>query len=280
MNRNAPLSVRLLFCLILFFIASCQKINLEDFVHPDKAPKFCNIKTIVAPSFYSPETIIANFSYNKWDDPVSIILNNTHYGQTSFYYRYDKYKRLSEFIKFYNSPPPPGINYESWHRYVWQNNRVIRDTVWNLGFSSDGQNPDNSPEGTGAKAVGYYEYDQQDRIVKTEWYVLVNDLRIWWHTETYQYNSQSNLALHRSDFGFGSVIDTEYSGYDNKINPRRTNKVYMLVDANYSINNPLTATNYNQFRLPLQFSAGVFGKFIFLNSYIDIGNANITYECK
>ena len=278
MNTKDPFSSRLLLCLSVLFISSCQKIHFEDFIHPDKTPKFCKIKKIVAPYILGPDTLVANFEYNRWDDPVTINLNNTRNGQTSFYFRYDKHKRLSDFIAFYNAPLP-FINYESWTRYVWENNRVVRDTVWHLGFSPDGVNPDTSVDGTGTTAVGYYEYDQYDRITKITVFALVGDLKFMWHIETYIYNNAGNLAIHRSDFG-GSIEERVFSDYDDKINPRRTNKVFMLADANYSVNNPLKADSYNQYGLPLSFSAGVFGKFIFLNRFYDLGNAAFTYECK
>jgi len=41
---------------------------------------------------------------------------------------------------------------------------------------------------------------------------------------------------------------------DDKIYPHRTNKVWMLIDMDYSVNNVFTASAYKSSGLPLQFN--------------------------
>ena len=57
--------------------------------------------------------------------------------------------------------------------------------------------------------------------------------------------------------------------YDENLNPHRTNIVWMLIDRNYSVNNPLTAGNYKGALLRLHCSAA--GKwnpmFVFAYTY-------------
>jgi hypothetical protein len=58
--------------------------------------------------------------------------------------------------------------------------------------------------------------------------------------------------------------------YDNKINPRRTNKIWMFVDKDYSANNPIPGpTAYNELGLPL-------------NNITFLGNhaTEVFYDCK
>jgi hypothetical protein len=43
--------------------------------------------------------------------------------------------------------------------------------------------------------------------------------------------------------------------YDNKLNINRTNAVWMFITRDYSVNNPFTASQYNQNSLPLRFTA-------------------------
>jgi len=53
---------------------------------------------------------------------------------------------------------------------------------------------------------------------------------------SYSYNADGNLAGH---------------DYDDKINYHRTNRVWMFIDRDYSVNNPVIATyEYNDFGLP------------------------------
>jgi hypothetical protein len=76
--------------------------------------------------------------------------------------------------------------------------------------------------------IEQYTYDAKGRItqIKSQTYTL-----------TYNYDANGNLVL-------PNVV------YDNKISFRRTNKLWMLLDRDYSENNPFTATTYNDKDLP------------------------------
>ncbi len=83
-----------------------------------------------------------------------------------------------------------------------------------------------------------YTYDATCRVIKTTtigiggpedgFVPLVNE---------YSYDINGNLVLPGIT-------------YDNKVNIHRTNKVFMFVDRDYSMNNPFTAPAYNGYGLP------------------------------
>jgi hypothetical protein len=93
-------------------------------------------------------------------------------------------------------------------------------------------------------------------------------------------------------FSLGSTYPTqiyqfEYDGngnlvtpgvvYDNKINFHRTNKIWMFLDRDYSINNPFAAETYNSNHLPVKLVTDKTSDFLWI-SYI--AETTLTYSCK
>ena len=65
--------------------------------------------------------------------------------------------------------------------------------------------------------------------------------------------------------------------YDHKVNIHRTNKVFMFVDRDYSMNNPFSAATYNGYLLPAHIGTGTSPSTYFLQR--PIYNAVFSYAC-
>ena len=102
----------------------------------------------------------------------------------------------------------------------------------------------------------------------------------------YKYDDKGNLAYtarqYRAMRSWGEAVynDTFRVGsYDTKIHLRRTNKMWMFIDRNYSVNNPFTAASYNSYGLPLMFDGRQYLQgLITLVPFIS-GNTAVTYNC-
>ena len=242
------------FCLILSIAGimitfpGCNKLldYFED--HPTTDFTCCQIKKITwNSSSYSPLT----FEYNTHGDPVSITPANTGTGYPNRLFRYDAAHRLTEYIMPYNNNI-----FELWYRYVYNNQgRIIRDTSWSFGLYGE------NPTGEYNKGVTTYTYDAKGRISQTHYQSItfpeaVTDI-------TYSYDSNGNLVK-------PGVV------YDDKINFRRTNKMWMFIERDYSVNNIKPVGTYNQYSLPVKSVSTPF-PYYFLN--LQTSEIDIEYKC-
>jgi YD repeat-containing protein len=81
-----------------------------------------------------------------------------------------------------------------------------------------------------------YTYDAKRRISQAAVYTINYGVITGPQTYTFNYNSSGNRT--------GPV-------YDDKLNLNRTNKIWMFLARDYSMNNPFVATQYNLNDLPL-----------------------------
>jgi hypothetical protein len=194
------------------------------------------------------------FTYNNSNDPLNVQASFVGTGSPNLVFTYNKKGQLIEYTGLYANG-----SFEFMHRYQYKNGRVAMDTTYTLGSYA---NPANSF----SKRYSYLQYDELNRIVQdSEIHILPLTLT---NVIRYQYDQNGNLVTGMS------------GGYDNKMNPHRTNKVWMLVDRNYSVNNPVMADTYNSSGLPLILHAS--GKFslvmIFGYTYY-YGSMDIVYDC-
>ena len=169
----------------------------------------------------------AIFTYNTLDNPVSII-HQKGIGDNIFF-KYDKANRLTDFIIAYADAEGG----DQWHRYSYDphnTTRIIADTDYISYLSHNGTMT--SYEVT---ELTTFVYDAENRISKTTQTIL-GDTTI----TAYTYDSHGNLEA-------GGAV------YDNKINVHRTNKIWMFLDNDYSVNNQVDngTYTYNQGDLPL-----------------------------
>ena len=210
----------------------------------------------------------AVFTYNALGNPVSII-HQRDIGDDNLFFKYDKTNRLTDFIIAYANTAADGG--DQWHRYSYDphnTTRIIADTDY-ISYETDN-----------GKITSYYgielttfEYDAQERISKTTEIVMADAIDDTIVT-AYTYDSHGNLEAS------GAV-------YDNKVNVHRTNKIWMFVDNNYSVNNPVDngTYTYNQGDLPLTIatnsSAQVAGfDFMVIGYPNSQKNVTISYACK
>ena len=99
------------------------------------------------------------------------------------------------------------------------------------------------------------------RVVSKFYYNQDNpDMEAISTTSLYEYDKRGNLV----------IADATY---DKKTSIYRTHAIWMFLNRNYSLNNPVVATSYNANGLPLTFTNGI----SFFESSIDI--KSIDYNC-
>ncbi|HEY6956635.1 MAG TPA: hypothetical protein VI385_15395, partial [Flavisolibacter sp.] len=110
-------------------------------------------------------------------------------------------------------------------------------------------------------AMTFYTYDKEGRIIK--------DSTLW-------HGGYSTVINHYSYDVNGNL---EGNQYDQNLNPHRTNKIWMFLDRDYSVNNPFVADSYNAHKLPTKLNLDPkTSYFKLLTDYFH--NAEIIYGCK
>lgn len=225
MKKMHRYALALLIAASLIAISGCNK--LLDYIkeHPDEDCTSCKIIKLTNISY--GDTVTAEVAYNSWGDPVSVTPDLIRTGMPQYLFRYDSRHRLTDNIGAYSNG-----YYEQWRRYVYDsNNRIIRDTSYSFGLLNDRTNTEYGPY------VTTYDYDSKGRVIHTSMLFLNHPYPPF--ELTYNYDPDGNLVL-------PDVV------YDNKINFRRTNKVWMFVGHNYSVNNGKPVSGYNDKGLPLK----------------------------
>ncbi len=188
----------------------------------------CRIRQIINPTTHFTPGSNRQFTYNSHNDPVGVATGGPGTGSPDLVFKYDNKNRLIEYSGIYSN----GL-YEFVHRYGYSHDRIVTDTQYvfgHYGNLTDYQ----------SKRYKYLWYDNLNRIVKdSEQFVYPS---IFTNVISYQYDANGNLA------------DRATYGYDSKLNPHRTNKVWMFIDRDYSVNNLITANTYNSSGLPLTFA--------------------------
>lgn len=245
----------------LFLLPGCKKVI--DYLQENPTAPFCpcQIKQFNYTGLFQSDSVV--FSYNAAGDPLTAIRSQPGTGAPNFFFRYDRHGRFSDLLGGYGSTPfSSGL--ESWDRFFYDNQgRIIMDSAYFFpGVVND--NPTIDPHLLTSVSIIRYEYDTKGRISKAS--VFSNSSP--WYSNTYSYDASGNLAG---------------SQYDDKINYHRTNKIWMFIDRDYSVNNPLTATYmYNNFGLPtsimtLEGNSGNFFSIAF--TQYDFFRADIKYRC-
>lgn len=244
----------------LLILQGCKKA--VDFLenHPYAGQGFCQVGQFsYLNSYLVPDTMI--FTYNLLNNPVTGIRHpRSSTGYPNFIFRYDKYNRFTDLIGAFDIN---NIEYgvESWDRYFYDSfNRIIKDSSYIFPSIVNGEP---ALGGHAQIQIITYEYDSKNRVSKE---IKVFGARAL--TSTYTYDQHGNLA------GIP---------HDNKINIHRTNKIWMFLDKDYSINNPATASyTYNNYGLPIKIVPNT-GTMEFMSigyTSLEYVEAEIQYMCK
>ena len=231
--------------LMLIYLQGCQKY-LDRFLDPVNGPQSrCAITKIIRGADYE-----GTFTYNEAGNPLSVTYQEQGYDNNWHYFKYDDQERLVE----YRVELEPGLDIEIHHYAYDEKNRVITDT------------------GT-FRLTGYivilstFEYDSRNRIIKENKEVIdIEEGSQPFEIDPvyYQYDERGNLI---NPFPPGDPVT-----YDDKISFRRTNKVWMLIERNYSLNNVTGVSEYNEHSLPLSFQNYTW--------FLGVSIVGIEYECE
>lgn len=234
-------------------VTGCQKA-IDHIHHNGKGDdefRTCRIRqiTLTDPPGTGGYTVHYNFTYNKLGDPVSVINDLVCTGNPNLVFKYDKYNRLREFIRPYTNG-----SYETWEKYGYNaRNQIVRDTMYGLGVYV---------------SYGDIQYDAQDRVIgeHDSIFMVATNAFLYTSSRSYSYDANGNL-----EYPPGVSVS-----YDNKLNIHRTNKIWMFIARDYSVNNPFIATQYTPYGLPVTFrtryeSLGIMAPYS--------GNAQVEYWC-
>src|SRR5882724_8435737 len=254
-------SITAVIALVISLLPGCRKAI--DFLEDNPTAAFCpcRIAQFGYTGLFGTDTV--TFTYNSAGDPVTGIRVHPGTGNPNFFFRYDQRGRFTDLIGgFGQTTFDRGV--ESWDRYFYDGRgRIVKDSAYFFPGIVNG-NPTIDSRLLTSVEINTYEYDTKNRVseqtvVFSPGFSLVN---------SYSYNADGNLAGHY---------------YDDKINYHRTNRVWMFIDRDYSVNNPVIATyEYNDFGLPTRIvpfegTAGSFAAAAHTRyEYVD---ADIRYSC-
>lgn len=254
MKKITALSFAIIGTIVLFSTSSCKKVWDEIKQHPNGAADNCRITQIADTWFTEDEQVYdtARFVYNNHGDPVRVIrTSNLSYYLADQAFVYDNQHRL---IAFVDDIPGHDINVGTrWHTYTYIGNAKILDTTFI--YSSGDYTVNYRPTAYSYIRVSMLMLDNMGRVIK----------------ET---NNDGDFIFTYD--GSGNLIKPGVT-YTNKKNIRQTNKTWMLIDRNYSINQPNgDAVQYNSNKLPVKFNDNYrvqLGQF-------DYFRGIVTYDCK
>lgn len=229
-----------------FFTFGCSKKNGDKMPGNEEVSK-CQIQTFhFVNDGYLQDSIV--ISYNSLGNPVSAIRGRVSEGAPNFVFHYDNRNRLKEFIALYDISNLE--NAEAWHNYSYDDHDLIMtDSLYYIPEVVNGR-----PLEKNVVFVSY-EYDSKNRINKTTT-LFFGATKI----VNYTYDEKGNR----------DSID-----YDDKINFHRTNKIWMFLSRDYSMNNPANATYvYNDKNLPTQIVCDPGSS----NEFFDFGDADVGFD--
>ena len=263
---SAPLLV------LLFFLSpGCKKF--DDLFEKDKlVVTGCDIYKIHLPAgfdYSGSEARTAVVRYNALGQPISMIFENTQDGTgypNNYFFRYDAEHRLTDFIAAYDNGA-----FDTWHTYRYNGKGQVKDDSAYFFGELNGGHP--SETDLLDRPYTVYTYDDIGRIIKAVVIRGGEDGPSSFDTSitNYTYNSDGNLVRP------GSM-------YDKQVNMNRTNKIWMFINRDYSRNNFRAALQYNEKKLPLEFTAGnlPFSLFNYQGDTTDgaIDNIQVEYNCE
>lgn len=218
------------YAFLLLLANSCTKPP-KDFDPRDgnNVYKGCRVKKITFNKGPEAEPGIVDFTYNSKGNPVSVIKTDVSTGNPNYLFKYDNKGRLIELIGAYRSFNTNG-SFEQVHRYTSDaHGRIIGDTIYTFGLYGDIYN-------AAGKAYSTFTYDNLNRMVKETRTTIRPGNFIT--TFEYTYDEAGNRIIPGTT-------------YDSKLlSINKTNKIWMFVFQNYSLNSPAGATGYNSCHLP------------------------------
>jgi hypothetical protein len=192
-----------------------------------------------------------SFAYNACGNPsTGKVTPKDYYDNPDFSFHYDSGNRLKELAlnEDFQQADMNNDGIPDTLRIAFVLHRYTHDVKGNIVTDSVFFNYQSGKTGerySGSKTDSF-EYDRFRRIVKsTERYGSGVPV-----ITAYVYNEEGNLSK-------------DNTAYDHKKNYHLTSRVWQFIDRDYSVNNPFTASQYNNTGLPLK-----------------SGNSTFVYSCK
>jgi len=252
MEKRSTLVLLVIAVCTLLFVACRKDITPNGDKQVGNSPlpitgTYCRIESIWLHPGASDQTwwLIA---YDQYENPYFITTPLPATGQPFREFTYDNWHRLRTYFGDYGNG-----HFEEWHFYGYNGNGVIGvDTNYVLGDL--GEKPTNYFN----RIISLIDYDSQGRIIR----VTSHDDHGSNTVVNYTYDSHGNLM--------------NGATYDNKINLNRTNQIWMFLRRDYSMNNPVTASAYNDAGYPTIFNSSTPFQWIIG----DISHSQIGYGCR
>lgn len=249
------LSIAIIGIIALFSISSCKKVWDQIKDHPNGTADNCRIEKITETYINingDPVSNTAHFLYNNNGDPVRISYDASVFDiRQDKGFAYDNQHRLITYV----AVVMPETNYgELWHSYTYVGNSKIIDSLF---IYPDGDfTIDAKPKAYSSVRVSILLLDSWGRVTK--------ETNSDGSEVNYTYDASGNLTLPGIT-------------YTNKTNIRQTSKTWMLIDRNFSVNQPKgDATTYNSNNLPVKLNDTRYVHFADRDYY----QGKVTYSCK
>jgi hypothetical protein len=242
--------------LLAVSFARCRK-GVDAFGHGLVDCNDCNIQqiTVVHTDELGKDTVVYSFTYNAAGDPVTVKNTAVATGNPNAVFKYDRRGKLAEMVRPYDN-----TSYETWTKYFYDSRgQIVRDTQYIFGTYID------SVPGADLKQgywIHHFGYDAYGRVISRIDSSFFGSVSVTGHS--FQYDARGNLVVS------GAVYDTD-------VNFLRTNKIWMFVCNNYSVNNAFLATAYNGHKLPLSFD-GVYPTMAPVVT--ETGKYKMVYKCR
>jgi hypothetical protein len=198
-------------------LAACRKFDFRNGI----TARHCHIDVFTGN--IDTATWHRKFHYNEHGNPtlVEYVEMPDGTGTPSFYFHYNDKQQLIRVLGYDN------------HRYFYNDlGQIVTDSI-NVFYT-----------GGDARYETKFSYDLWGRVIKTttKYYYNMFDQEGVGETTTrlFKYDQRGNLVI-------PGVT------YDHRTSIFRTHPLWMFLNLNYSINNPVKATSYNTAGLPLTF---------------------------
>jgi hypothetical protein len=249
MKRILSLSAKLTALFAVFQLTACHKL-IDKYFPDNNKEKVCRITEIKQPDPVDGGTFrTGTFYYNHKGNPDSVIFDEGFAVAKLHYFYYGQNHKLVAYDSYYDEDPE---NFYTKHKYVYENGRIVRDTAW---IRVAGL----------AVIVSSFTYDNSGRIIREDQKLIEAD------------GQPMNEVLDPIIYNYDADGNLEKNGvqYDDKVSFYRTNSVWMFIERNYSLNNPVGASGYNNYGLPTGFGTTNDVKFLGYDE-----PSVIEYQCK
>lgn len=247
MKKISQLCTAVYFIAFFSFLTGCKKFDDIGQPYPEEQLKSCGIEEFVFTGTHRDADTL-RVSYNSAGDPTKITRTSPSTGYPNYIFKY-KNNRLSEFIGVYKN----GVSTEVWHKYIYGAGGLVSvDSVYTFAQIVNGK-----PHEAIDRYAITFNYDSRGRVIYEKWTYEDG----FTYEMTYEYGADGNRVG---------------ASYGNKVSFRRSNKIWMFIDRDYSVNDHLNSSDFNSMMMPQSINLGL-SQDAFLGNYYSV--AKLKYRC-